>query len=91
MDMAQARARLRSLIGQRVRHGALPCRVIDVLDREQVLVLEVQDGQAEIQPSQYGDAYRRVPRTITLPIFNEQGTDYHEDFLSLTLTEPADQ
>jgi hypothetical protein len=73
---------LRDLIGLRVRHGGIDCQIIEVLEDGPSLVLQEEWGHA-IQPDQYGEAHRRVPHTLTVPIFNDDKTDLNPAFLGL--------
>jgi len=64
---------LRALIGTPVEYAGQPCRVIEVLDSEQALVLRCEHSATVIQGNQYGEAARRVPQCHTLPLFDEDG------------------
>jgi len=63
---------LRALIGQTLVYSGHPCRIIEVLDRENALVLRCEDSERIIQGNQFGEATRRVQRCHTLPLFDEQ-------------------
>ena len=59
---------LRNLIGVRARyHGAL-FEIIEVLEDGPSLVLQDCEKHTTIQADQHGEARRRVPLTMTLPI-----------------------
>jgi len=62
-------ARLAALVGRRVDYLGVPCRVIEYLPSEHILVLEQAGGGQVIQPNQFGDANRRVPGIFNLPLF----------------------
>ena len=85
MDFDTLPARLRALIGTRLRVRGQSCRIIDVLEPELALVLQCDSGASVIQPNQYGDATRRVPRTLQLPVLTPEGNDLHPDFRELGL------
>ena len=80
--------RLRNLIGLRVRYGQAVCQIIEVLEDGPCLVIQDISEGTTIQPDQYGEAHRRVPSTTTIRIYNQDGTDLDQDFLSLDLVEP---
>ncbi|GEM_PF-1169014 len=67
-------ARLAALVGRRVDYLGMPCRIIDYLPSERILVLEQAGGGQVIQPNQFGDANRRVPEIVNLALF-EPGSD----------------
>lgn len=79
--------RLRGLIGTAVRHGEVDCRIIEVLEDGPSLVLQSDMGQS-IQPDQYGEAHRWVPHTLTIPVFNDDGTELNPDFMALGILDP---
>lgn len=81
---------LRDLIGLRVRHEGVECRVIEVLEDGPSLVLQSELAQS-IQPDQYGEAHRWVPHTLTVPIFNDDKTELAPDFASLDLISVDDE
>ena len=62
---------LHTLIGKPVDYLGRVCRVIEVLDSENVLVVRCEDAQRVIQSNQFGEATRRVQQTHTLPLFVE--------------------
>lgn len=65
--------RLRTLIGREVEYCGQQCRVIEVLDSEQALVVQCmsQSVPAVIQGNQYGEATRRVQACHTIHLFDE--------------------
>ena len=75
---------LRDLIGLRVRHSGVDCQIIEILEDGPSLVLEDKSAQA-IQPDQYGEAHRRVPHTLTIPIFTDDKTELNPAFLALDI------
>ncbi|MCW9059665.1 MAG: hypothetical protein OQL11_12395 [Gammaproteobacteria bacterium] len=87
MDMENLTSRLRALIGSRLRYQGQSCRVIEILEPGPVLILQCENADGVIQANQYGDATRRVPRTINLSVLNEDGDDFHAEFLLLEFPE----
>jgi hypothetical protein len=63
---------LRALIGRTLIYSGQSCRIIEILDRENALVLRCEDSERVIQGNQFGEATRRVQRCHTLPLFDEQ-------------------
>lgn len=65
--------RLRTLIGCEVEYCGQQCRVIEVLDSEQALVVQCLSHTvpAVIQGNQYGEATRRVQACHTIHLFDE--------------------
>ncbi|HHS97702.1 MAG TPA: hypothetical protein ENK08_07355 [Chloroflexi bacterium] len=75
---------LRGMIGLEVRFLGWRCHVIEVLEDGPSLVLQESDTHT-IQPDQYGNAGRRVPRTHTIPVLTGDRLALHPDFLDLEL------
>lgn len=81
---------LRGLIGRSVDYYGTRCTVIEVLEDHPALVLEACHKHTTIQPDQHGEAHRRVPTTITVPILTKTGNEYAPGFLDLNLlADPA--
>jgi len=59
---------LRSAIGQRVRFHDVIFEIIEILEDGPSFVLQDCEERTSIQPDQHGEAHRRVPQTMTLPI-----------------------
>ena len=76
---------LRGMIGQLVLHKGVACQVIEVLEMNTCLVLQVRETNHTIQPDQHGDAHRRVPETITIPVLSSDKTELHPHFMALDL------
>ncbi len=68
---------LRSAIGQRVRFQNVIFEIIEILEDGPSFVLQDCEERTAIQPDQHGEAHRRVPQTMTLPILmtNEGSLD----------------
>jgi hypothetical protein len=60
--------RLRNLIGTRARYQDALFEIIEVLEDGPALVLQSYEEHTTIQADQHGEAHRRVPQTMTLPI-----------------------
>jgi len=78
-------SQLRGMIGQIVIVENKDYRIIEVLEHSTELVLQVQHLETNIQPDQHGDAHRRVPATITIPVLTEDKLNIHPSFLELDL------
>ncbi len=80
---------LRALIGERVRYLGRDWEIVEVLEDGPALVL--QDlSQKVIQPDQHGEAHRRVPTAVTIPIFAPDGSALNPVFQSLDLVLPEE-
>lgn len=76
---------LRGLIGRSVDYYGTRCTIIEVIEDDPALVLEACHKHTTIQPDQHGEAHRRVPATITVPVLNKHRSDYAPGFLDLNL------
>ena len=85
MDIERLPQRLRGLIGTRLRHQGQSCRIIEVVEPGPMLIVQCENTNGVIQANQYGDATRRVPKTISIPVLSEDGSDYHPEFRLLGL------
>ncbi|MEN8761868.1 MAG: hypothetical protein ABF290_05490 [Thiogranum sp.] len=65
---------LRLLVGKSVQYRGHACRIIEVLDAENSLVVRCEGRQRVIQSNQFGEATRRVQQCHTLPLFDENDT-----------------
>lgn len=59
---------LRDSIGQRVRFRDVTFEIIEILEDGPSFVLQDCEKHTSIQPDQHGEAHRRVPNTMTLPV-----------------------
>jgi hypothetical protein len=64
--------RLRTLVGRTLSYDGHRCQIIEILERENALVLRCEDSERVIQGNQFGEATRRVKRCHTLPLFDQQ-------------------
>ncbi|MEA2079948.1 MAG: hypothetical protein U9P00_08845, partial [Pseudomonadota bacterium] len=62
---------LRLLVGKPVEYRDHVCRIIEVLDSENALVVRCEGRRRVIQSNQFGEATRRVQQCYTLPLFDE--------------------
>jgi len=76
---------LRNLIGRKALYQGTRCTVIEVLENGPVLVLEACHQVTTIQPDQMGEAHRRVPHTISIPLLNKNKTEFSPAFLELEI------
>ncbi len=76
---------LRGMIGQKVMHGGIEYVVVEVLEHSTELVLQEVCETTTIQANQHGDAHRKVPSTITIPVLSANKTELHPHFLALEL------
>ncbi len=63
---------LRDAIGQRVRFHNVVYEIIEILEDGPALVLQDCEQHTSIQPDQHGEAHRRVPQTLTLPVLTTE-------------------
>lgn len=77
--------RLRNLIGHEVIFAGIPCQIIEILEDGPSLILQHHHQLTTIQADQHGEAHRKVPTTITIPVFDPHGVAFHADFHSLNL------
>ena len=77
-------ARLRLLIGRQIHYRGEIYEIFDLLEEEQEIVLARSLGTT-IQPDQFGDAHRKVPETLTVPIYTPDGKGLHPEFLELNV------
>ena len=74
---------LRGMIGISLFYNNKPCQVIEVLEDGPSLVLQYLESN--IQQNQHGNAHRRVPETICIPILSKDKKQLSDLFLSLDL------
>lgn len=72
-EAAHILQKLRALIGRQAVIRERPCELIEVLEDGPQLVLRCLGECSVIQPDQYGEAHRRVPQTIAVPVFDLEG------------------
>lgn len=79
--------KLRKLVGENFSYLSCRWRLIDVLTREDQVVLQrLQQGPgSNLQADQYGQSMRRCPETLTLPISARDNPESYSDELILVL------
>ena len=85
MPSSPLHQKLRKLVGQEFTYLSCQWRLIEVLPNEDQVVLQRlgSDGHP-LQSDQYGQASRRSPETLTLPISDQEDPDtYSEELLLL--------
>jgi hypothetical protein len=68
---------LRTTIGSTVDYKGHLCEIIEILEDGPFLVLRCIDDGEEIQANQFGEAHRRAPETLTVPVFNKGTSDFN--------------
>lgn len=76
---------LRGMIGLNVIHQGEGYQIIEVLEQSTELVLVKLQKATTIQTDQHGDAHRRVPHTVTVPVLTADRAELHPSFLALDL------
>jgi len=80
---------LRNLIGQEVSHEGMSCKIIEIIEDDILaVILQHHDHQTSIQADQHGEAHRKVPSTITLPVIDRESGNFHPAFSNLKLSHP---
>lgn len=67
-------SRLRTLIGCHLEMGGQECVIMDVLEDGPQFVLQVC-GHQSIQADQWGEAHRRTPTTLCVPLYDGGGSE----------------
>lgn len=76
-----------NLIGQEVNHEGRACKIIEILEDEiPAVILQHHEHQTSIQADQHGEAHRKVPSTITLPIIDRESGCFNPAFSNLNLS-----
>lgn len=76
---------LRNLIGQRVRFQDVIFEIIEILEDGPSFVLQDCEKHTSIQPDQHGEAHRRVPQTMTLPVLITLDGQLDSDVMGIEL------
>jgi len=77
---------LRKLIGYEVSHEGQPCKIIEILEDDVLtVILQRDEQQTTIQADQHGEAHRKVPSTITLPVIDRDSGEFHPAFDNLNI------
>jgi len=84
IDIVITLDQLRGMIGVKVIHQGVACKVVEILeDGPSLVLLSVDDSH--IQSDQYGNPLRKVPQTYTVPVLNSSGSEIHPAYLALDL------
>lgn len=86
-DLNLSLEQLRELIGVRVEHEGMQCEIIEILEDGPALILQNCDAFTVIQADQHGEAHRKVPPTLTIPIFAPDRKGLSALFLNLDLVD----
>ncbi len=81
---ARLAEQLEHLIGFETRYEGHNCRIHELLDDGQTLILIAMEQNA-IQGDQHGNPRRRVPLTFSIPVLDEDGKSLHPDCAALNL------
>lgn len=81
---------LRHLIGARVRHQNRLYEILEVLDDDPPSLVLQDTHHTTIQPDQHGEAHRRVPETVTIPLTIGGGDVIDFDEMELELLEASE-
>jgi len=76
---------LRSSIGQHVRFQDVIFEIIEILEDGPSFVLQNCEEHTSIQPDQHGEAHRRVPETMTLPVLMTEDGQLDCDAMGIEL------
>lgn len=77
---------LRVLIGHEVHYDGRRCQIIEILEDGPALILQhYSEELTTIQPDQHGEAHRKVPSTVTIPVLDQEGLKLNPDFYALNL------
>ncbi len=77
---------LRTLIGLEVHYEGRRCKIIEILEDIPAVILQHHEQQTTIQADQHGEAHRKVPRTITLPVIDKDSGEFHPAFSDLNIS-----
>lgn len=76
---------LRSLIGARILHHDQEYRLVEVIDDGPCILLQYTGPQTIIQADQHGNAHRRVPETLMVPLYAPDHAGFDIVFSSLEM------
>lgn len=89
-DMAETgmTSALPALIGRRVRHKGELYEIFEILEHDPPALVLRSEAHLSVQSDQHGEAHRRVPQTVTVPIL--LNPDRHPDLarMEIELLEP---
>ena len=76
---------LRGMIGLRILYSGTTYTVIEVLEDNPCIVVQADQPDSHIQADAYGNARRQVRDTLTIPVFSNDKTELHVNFLRIDL------
>ena len=76
---------LRALIGTHILHHDQEYRLVEVIDDGPYILLQYTGPQTIIQADQHGNAHRRVPETLMIPLFTPDKLGFDIVFSSLEM------
>ena len=87
MPSSPLHQKLRQLVGKRFDYLSCTWNLIEILEEEDKVVLQRLDANASsaLQSDQYGQAMRRGPETLTLPISSKTEAGQFSEALLLVL------
>lgn len=87
MPSSTLHQKLRKLVGQTFEYLSCQWRLIDILaEDDQVVLQRLQPASSgSLQANQYGQAGRRCPETLSLPISNSDDSEAFSDEMLLLL------
>jgi len=80
---------LQEMIGLQVRYNGVFCQIVEVIEEDFALVLADMEFHLGIQADQHGEAHRKVPKTYTVSIYNQDKKEFSPSFLMLEPMEEA--
>lgn len=75
--------KIRNMIGLHVKHHEVNCQIVEIIDDGLAIVLEDLEHHISIQGDQHGEAHRKVPKTYTISVMNQDQAEYTPAFLAL--------
>ena len=78
---------LRASIGRETAIRGRHCQLVEILEDGPEVVLKCIEKRSVIQPDQYGEAHRRVPEIITVPVFEGESESVNPFLVELGLLE----
>lgn len=74
---------IHNMIGLQVKYHEVNCQVVEIIEDGLAVVLEDLEQHTSIQGDQHGEAHRKVPKTYTISVFNEDKSEFTPAFLAL--------
>ncbi|HFE38285.1 MAG TPA: hypothetical protein ENK06_07710 [Gammaproteobacteria bacterium] len=74
---------IRNMIGLHVKYHEVNCQVVEIIEDGLAIVLKDLEQHTSIQGDQHGEAHRKVPKTYTISVLNEDQAEFNPAFLAL--------